>query len=267
MSSVGSKRQPDGLRNLTSALPPKSGPQGRTNRAMSEKCQKNRERFAVRPDRLYGKCPKLGSFGCYISILLQLSPSRRGIQMARKARTGGAPPLPTGDARWPTKGKRCALRKFDFNKKRKLQLSGREFGRKRLERQKPLRQRFLQVYQQAAPRRSGPGVFQSLLEKRDASFAGAKFGTMHLLEGDMVSAGLAPLTTCPPAYAERALGDADVSTLIRKAGLGQVIRTKQVAQIADYFGPTRHTWRGSPRHRRAILISEALGTLVQCTYA
>ena len=71
-------------------------------------------------------------------------------------------------------------------------------------------------------------VFQSLLENA-TRVCGAKFGTMHLLEGD--TARRVALYNVPPAYAE-ALG----TRMFRphpEGGLGQVIRTKQVAHIAD----------------------------------
>src|SRR5258706_16382254 len=58
---------------------------------------------------------------------------------------------------------------------------------------------------------------------------GAKFGTMHLLEGDIATR--VALYNVPPAYAE-ALGTRTFRPH-QEGGLGQVIRTKQVAQIAD----------------------------------
>jgi GAF domain-containing protein len=71
-------------------------------------------------------------------------------------------------------------------------------------------------------------VFQSLLENA-TRVCGAKFGTMHLIEGDI--ARRVALYNVPPAYA-----DAEGTRTFRphpKGGLGQVIRTKQVAHIAD----------------------------------
>jgi GAF domain-containing protein len=62
-------------------------------------------------------------------------------------------------------------------------------------------------------------VFQSLL-KNATRVCGAKFGTMHLLEGEIVRR--VALYNVPPAYAN------ELAT-----PLGQVIRTKQVAHIAD----------------------------------
>ena len=71
-------------------------------------------------------------------------------------------------------------------------------------------------------------VFKSLLENA-TRVCGAKFGTMHLLEGDM--ARRVALYNVPPAYAE-ALGTQTFRPH-PEGGLGQVIRTKQVAHIAD----------------------------------
>jgi two-component system, NtrC family, sensor kinase len=71
-------------------------------------------------------------------------------------------------------------------------------------------------------------VFQSLLENA-TRVCGANFGTMHLIEGDI--ARRVALYNVPPAYA-----DAEGTRTWRphpKSGLGQVIRTKQVAHIAD----------------------------------
>ncbi len=71
-------------------------------------------------------------------------------------------------------------------------------------------------------------VFQSLLENA-TRVCGANFGTMHLIEGDV--ARRAALHNVPPAYAD------ELATRTwrphPKSGLGQVIRTKQVAHIAD----------------------------------
>jgi two-component system NtrC family sensor kinase len=71
-------------------------------------------------------------------------------------------------------------------------------------------------------------VFQKMLENA-TRVCGAKFGTMHLLEGDIATR--VALYNVPPAYAE-ALGTRTFRPH-PEGGLGQVIRTKQVAQIAD----------------------------------
>ena len=71
-------------------------------------------------------------------------------------------------------------------------------------------------------------VFQSMLENA-TRVCGAKFGTMVLLEGDAVRR--AALYNVPLAYAD-ALGKRTFRPHPR-GGLGQVIRTKQVAHIAD----------------------------------
>src|SRR5258706_3439735 len=71
-------------------------------------------------------------------------------------------------------------------------------------------------------------VFQSLLVNA-TRVCGAKFGTMHLIEGD-IARRVAPYNV-PPAYA-----DAEGTRTWRphpKTGLGQGIRTKQMAHIAD----------------------------------
>ena len=71
-------------------------------------------------------------------------------------------------------------------------------------------------------------MFQSLLENA-TRVCGANFGTMHLIEGDVVRR--AALHNVPPAYAD-ALGTRTWRPH-PESGLGQVIRTKQVAHIAD----------------------------------
>src|SRR5712671_1631420 len=71
-------------------------------------------------------------------------------------------------------------------------------------------------------------VFQSLLENA-TRVCGAKFGTMHLLEGDI--ARRVALYNVPLAYADT-LGTRTFRPH-PKGGLGQVIRTKQVAHIED----------------------------------
>jgi GAF domain-containing protein len=72
-------------------------------------------------------------------------------------------------------------------------------------------------------------VFQSLLENA-TRVCGAKFGTMNLLEGEMIR--LVALYNVPSEYAA-ALGKSRTFRPHPKSGLGQVIRTKQVAHIAD----------------------------------
>ena len=71
-------------------------------------------------------------------------------------------------------------------------------------------------------------VFQSLLENA-TRVCGAKFGTMLMLEGDVVRQ--ASLYNVPPAYAV-AFGTRTFRPH-PKGGAGQVIRTKQAAHIAD----------------------------------
>jgi GAF domain-containing protein len=71
-------------------------------------------------------------------------------------------------------------------------------------------------------------VFQKMLENA-TRVCGARFGTMHLLEGDVATR--VALYNVPPAYAE-ALGTRTFRPH-PEGGLGRVIRTKQVAQIAD----------------------------------
>src|SRR6266478_5074318 len=71
-------------------------------------------------------------------------------------------------------------------------------------------------------------VFQKMLENA-TRVCGAKFGSMLMLEGD--TATRVALYNVPPAYAE-ALGTRTFRPH-PEGGLGQVIRTKQVAQIAD----------------------------------
>src|SRR5207253_7018556 len=71
-------------------------------------------------------------------------------------------------------------------------------------------------------------VFQSLLENA-TRVCGAKFGTMHLFEGDI--ARRVALYNVPLAYADT-LGTRTFRPH-PKGGLGQVIRTKQVSHIAD----------------------------------
>ena len=71
-------------------------------------------------------------------------------------------------------------------------------------------------------------VFQSLLENA-TRVCGAKFGSMLMLEGDV--ARQVALYNVPPAYAD--MYGARTFRPHPKGGAGQVIRTKQVAHIAD----------------------------------
>ncbi len=79
---------------------------------------------------------------------------------------------------------------------------------------------------------SSPGdlepVFQSLLENA-TRVCGAKFGSMLILEGDIVRQ--VAHYNVPPAYAD--MFGARTFRPHPKGGAGQVIRTKQVAHIAD----------------------------------
>ena len=72
-------------------------------------------------------------------------------------------------------------------------------------------------------------VFQSLLENA-TRVCGAKFGTMGLVEGNDIR--LVARYNVPPAFAD-ALGQSRTFRPHPKGGLGQVIKTKQVAHIAD----------------------------------
>jgi GAF domain-containing protein len=72
-------------------------------------------------------------------------------------------------------------------------------------------------------------VFQKMLENA-TRVCGAKFGLMHLLEGDI--ARRVALYNVPASYAD-ALGTRTFRPH-PKGGLGQVIRTKQLVQVADY---------------------------------
>jgi GAF domain-containing protein len=77
---------------------------------------------------------------------------------------------------------------------------------------------------------SSPGelepVFQKMLENA-TRVCGAKFGTMYLLEGDVVRR--AALYNVPPAYA----GELETFRPHPKSPLAHVIRTKQVAHVTD----------------------------------
>jgi two-component system, NtrC family, sensor kinase len=72
-------------------------------------------------------------------------------------------------------------------------------------------------------------VFQSLLENA-TRVCGAKFGSMLMLEGDIVRQ--VAVYNMPPEYAP-ALGESRTFRPHPKGGAGQVIRTKQVVQIKD----------------------------------
>ena len=127
---------------------------------------------------------------------------------------------PTG-SKVPTKPKRAPA---DIDLKKEIATLRRELA-EALERQTATSE-VLQVIS------STPGdldpVFKSLLENA-TRVCGANFGTMHLIEGDV--ARRAALHNVPPAYAN------ELATRTwrphPKSGLGQVIRTKQVAHIAD----------------------------------
>jgi len=150
--------------------------------------------------------------------LLQLSLAPQGIQMAKRGQAVRRPP--TG-RKAPTKGKRAPA---EVDLKKEIATLRRELA-EALERQTATSE-VLQVIS-ASVGELEP-VFQKMLENA-TRVCGAKFGTMHLVEGDIVRR--VALYNVPPAYAE-ALG----TRMFRphpEGGLGQVIRTKQVAQIAD----------------------------------
>ena len=79
----------------------------------------------------------------------------------------------------------------------------------------------------STPGELGP-VFQSMLENA-TRVCGAKFGTMHLLEGETVRR--VALYNVPSAYAEAL--ETRTFRPHPEGGLGQAIRTKQAAHIAD----------------------------------
>jgi two-component system, NtrC family, sensor kinase len=137
------------------------------------------------------------------------------------AKRGQAVRRPPTGRKVPTKGKRAPA---EVDLKKEIATLRRELA-EALERQAATSE-VLQVIS------SSPGelepVFQSLLENA-TRVCGAKFGTMHLLEGGI--ARRVALYNVPLAYA-----DALETRMFRPhphGGLGQVIRTKQVAQIAD----------------------------------
>ena len=72
-------------------------------------------------------------------------------------------------------------------------------------------------------------VFQSLLENA-TRVCGAEFGTMNLVQGDIVR--LVALYNVPPAYVD-ALGQSRTFRPHPESPLGQVISTKQVVHVAD----------------------------------
>src|SRR5258707_6715169 len=137
------------------------------------------------------------------------------------AKRGQAVRRPPTGRKVPTKGKRAPA---EVDLKKEIATLRRELA-EALERQTATSE-VLQVIS-SAPGDLDP-VFQSLLENA-TRVCGAKFGTMHLLEGDMVRR--VALYNVPPAYAE-ALGTRTFRPH-PEGGLGQVIRTKQVAHIAD----------------------------------
>src|SRR6266567_5574008 len=137
------------------------------------------------------------------------------------AKRGQAVRRPPTGRKVPTKGKRAPA---EVDLKKEIATLRRELA-EALERQTATSE-VLQVIS-SAPGDLDP-VFQSLLENA-TRVCGAKFGTMHLLEGDMVRR--VALYNVPPAYAE-ALGTRTFRPH-PEGGLGQVIRTKRVAHIAD----------------------------------
>ncbi len=137
------------------------------------------------------------------------------------AKLGQAARRPPTGRKVPTKGKRAPA---EVDLKKEIATLRRELA-EALERQTATSE-VLQVIS-ASVGELEP-VFQKMLENA-TRVCGAKFGTMHLVEGDIVRR--VALYNVPPAYAE-ALG----TRMFRphpEGGLGQVIRTKQVAQIAD----------------------------------
>ncbi len=137
------------------------------------------------------------------------------------AKRGQAVRRPPTGRKVPTKGKRAPA---EVDLKKEIATLRRELA-EALERQTATSE-VLQVIS-ASVGELEP-VFQKMLENA-TRVCGAKFGTMHLVEGDIVRR--VALYNVPPAYAE-ALG----TRMFRphpEGGLGQVIRTKQVAQIAD----------------------------------
>jgi two-component system, NtrC family, sensor kinase len=153
----------------------------------------------------YTSAPRLSKFG---------APERERIEMAKRRQAV----RPTG-RKVPTEPKRAPA---DVDLKKEIAALRLELA-EALERQTATSE-VLQVIS------STPGdlepVFQSLLENA-TRVCGANFGTMHLIEGDV--ARRAALHNVPPAYAD------ELATRTwrphPKSGLGQVIRTKQVAHI------------------------------------
>src|SRR6266478_3299084 len=137
------------------------------------------------------------------------------------AKRGQAVRRPPTGRKVPTKGKRAPA---EVDLKKEIATLRRELA-EALERQTATSE-VLQVIS------STPGdldpVFQKMLENA-TRVCGAKFGTMHLLEGD--TATRVALYNVPLAYAD-ALGTRTFRPH-PKGGLGQVIRTKQVVHIAD----------------------------------
>jgi GAF domain-containing protein len=179
---------------------------------MSVSCQKQKSKSSERPMRQ----PKDWVIWRYTTSL-QLS--RAGAhQMAKRGQAVRRSPT---RSKAPTKRQRVPA---DADLKKQIATLKRELA-EALERQTATSE-VLQVIG------STPGdlepVFQSLLENA-TRVCGAKFGTMHLLEED--TATRVALYNVPLAYA-----DALETRTFRphpEGGLGQVIRTKQVAQIAD----------------------------------
>src|SRR6266446_8628435 len=137
------------------------------------------------------------------------------------AKRGQAVRRPPTGRKVPTKGKRAPA---EVDLKKEIATLRRELAES-LEQQTATSE-VLQVIS-ASPGELEP-VFQKMLENA-TRVCGAKFGTMHLLEGDITTR--VALYNVPPAYAE-ALGTRTFRPH-PEGGLGQVIRTKQVAHIAD----------------------------------
>src|SRR5258706_3864040 len=155
---------------------------------------------------------------CYNFYVLAAFPGRSALKMAKRGQAARRSPT---RSKVPTKPKR-APEDVDLKKENaalRLELA------EALERQTAVSE-VLQVIS------STPGalepVFQSLLENA-TRVCGAKFGSMLMLEGDIVRQ--VALYNVSPAYA-----DAFGTRTFRphpKGGAGQVIRTKQVTHIAD----------------------------------
>jgi len=161
----------------------------------------------------------------YFGLCCSFSRSRRAPRWRSSDRRRAAPP--TGRQRCRRREKTCRPAEVDL--KKEIATLRRELGRSAGE-AKPLRSEVLQVISASV------GELEPVFSKRcwrnaEPRVCGAKFGTMHLVEGGHRSAGSA-LQCAPLPTAEGARGHGCFD-LIRKGGLGQVIRTKQVAQIAD----------------------------------